>query len=109
MLHVTNGDTAAGLMREAGVAGEILPWRDVLHEGPVPAGLPLAALSDVRARFIAEVGWGRYQEVRDGFARRDAALVAADAVTLWFSTTSTTSCSSSRCSTRCAAPGRKSC
>jgi hypothetical protein len=63
MLHVTNGDSAAEGIRASGVAGEVLPWRDVLHEGPVPAGLALAELSRVRAGFIADKGWGEAEEV----------------------------------------------
>jgi hypothetical protein len=84
VLHVTNGDAAVSVMRAAGIEGDILPWRDVLHEGPVPAGLPLAALSDLRARFIAEAGFGAYEDIRRDFAIRDAALLAAGEVTLWF-------------------------
>lgn len=87
MLHVTNGDAAAERMRAAGVRGGILPWRDVLHDGPVPAGLPLEALSRVRADFIASRGWGAAEDVRRSFAERDRALAASsagDEVVLWF-------------------------
>jgi hypothetical protein len=35
-LHVTNGDSAAEGLRATGLARRILPWRDALHEGPVP-------------------------------------------------------------------------
>ena len=56
VLHITNGDSAVGLMREGGISGDILPWRDVLHDGPVPGGLDLEALSRVRARFLADRG-----------------------------------------------------
>jgi hypothetical protein len=87
MLHVTNGDSAAELIRGAGVEGAILPWRDVLHDGPVPAGLPLEALSEVRAGFIASRGWGAADEVRASFAERDRTLAASgdeDEVVLWF-------------------------
>ena len=87
MLHVTNGDCAAEVLRAAGMRGTVLPWRDVLHEGPVPAGLPLAALSRVRADFIASGGWAPAEEVRRGFAERDRVLASAggeDEVVLWF-------------------------
>ena len=87
MLHLTNGDAAADLLQAAGIYGTILPWRDVLHEGPVPAGLNLDALSDARARFLAGRGWGDLDEIRDDFARRDAALSRFrqhDEVVLWF-------------------------
>ena len=87
MIHITNGDCAVAVLQAAGMRGEILPWRDVLHEGPVRAGLALEALSEERARFIAEAGWGPYEEVRQSFAERDAAFVRAgehDEIVLWF-------------------------
>lgn len=87
MLHVTNGDAAADAIHASGIPGEILPWRDVLHEGPVPAGLPLRELSLVRAGFIASRGWGEVDEARRGFEERDAALASSvdeDEVVLWF-------------------------
>jgi hypothetical protein len=74
-------------MREAGFEGEILPWRDVLHEGPVPGGLSLAELSRVRARFLAEKGWAEAATVFANFEARDQALLSAgtfDRVALWF-------------------------
>jgi hypothetical protein len=69
------------------VQGEFLPWRDVLHEGPVRAGLTLEALSQERAAFIADCGWSSLAEVRKGFQQRDEALKGArehDEVVLWF-------------------------
>ncbi|HEU0013657.1 MAG TPA: DUF1835 domain-containing protein [Longimicrobium sp.] len=87
MLHVTNGDAAADALRAAGIPGHVLPWRDVLHEGPVPAGLPLEALSRVRADFIAGQGWAAREEARTSFAERDTALARAaehDELVLWF-------------------------
>lgn len=87
MLHVTNGDVAVAAIREAGVAGEIVAWRDVLHEGPVPAGLTLDELREVRARFVATQGWGKFEEVQDDLRVRDAAIARADEhdeTILWF-------------------------
>ncbi|MEO5930119.1 MAG: hypothetical protein ABIR47_09310 [Candidatus Kapaibacterium sp.] len=74
MLNITNGDSAVHVIRAAGIRGDYLPWRDLLHEGPVPAGLTLEELSDVRARFIADCGWGDFNEVRSMFRERDGAL-----------------------------------
>jgi len=76
MLFITNGDSAAGRIAASGLAGEILPWRDVLHEGPVPAGIPPDELADVRAQFLAERGWANLAEARRDFARRDATLAS---------------------------------
>ncbi|HEY3186281.1 MAG TPA: hypothetical protein VGJ70_02320 [Solirubrobacteraceae bacterium] len=47
-LHVTNGDAVAPAI--AAVTGrDVLPWRDVLHDGPVPAGLDADALAQAPA------------------------------------------------------------
>ena len=86
-LTITNGDIAAGTLTEAGIAGKIIPWRDVLHEGPVDSSLSLSALSKQRARFIAERGWAGLTQASGGFAERDRAvqkLDDVDEVVLWF-------------------------
>jgi hypothetical protein len=86
VLHITNGDSAAQAIAGAG-PGEVIPWRDVLHEGPVPAVNP-AELRGVRARFLAEAGWADGAEAAAGFAARDAALergaAEAQEIALWF-------------------------
>lgn len=85
-LHITNGDCAAAVLRKAGMQGDLLPWRDVLHEGPV-ADLPLNELSSLRAKFIADTGWASLEEARRQFAERDARLKRArqdGEVVLWF-------------------------
>lgn len=63
MLIITNGDSAAEVIKNAGIEAEILPWRDVLHDGPVPAGLNLIELAIVRARFVTECGWGKFDQI----------------------------------------------
>ena len=88
MLHVTNGDSAAEKLREAGLQGLVAPWRDILHEGPVPAGLDPAALREVRVRYLAEHGWAGEERVRADLEERDARLAQAvegrDEIVLWF-------------------------
>ena len=87
ILHITNGDSAADLMTDAGIEGVILPWRDILHEGPVPATINLSALSEVRAGFIFNSGWGSFNEILDSFRRRDQILQnfkEHTQLTLWF-------------------------
>ncbi len=73
-LHITNGSCAVEVMRSAGVQGEIISWDDVLHCGPVPGGLSLKELSEVRAHYIADQGWMPLQEVREKFSQRDSVL-----------------------------------
>lgn len=86
-LHITNGDHAAKAIRFAGLGDDILPWRDVLHDGPVPAALKLNELSRVRAEFLAVNRWGVAEAIRTEFTTRDARFgIAAEhgRVTLWF-------------------------
>ncbi len=87
MVHLTNGDAAVAVLRAAELAGSFLPWRDVLHEGPIPADLELDDLSRLRAEFITACGWGRPEDTLRQFQTRDAALRASsaeDEVVLWF-------------------------
>jgi hypothetical protein len=75
------------VLRRAGLAGDILPWRDVLHEGPVRAGLSPDRLAEERAAFIAAAGWGDAASVLQGLRERDRRLREAqgeDEVVLWF-------------------------
>jgi len=86
-LNITNGDSAAGTMSEAGVEGKIIAWRDVLHEGPVDASLSLEELSKQRARFIAGNNWDDFSHVSGDFTERDRVirhLDYFDEVVLWF-------------------------
>jgi hypothetical protein len=87
ILNITNGDCAVEIMQQAGIAGEFLPWRDVLHEGPVPETPSLESLSKIRAGFIAEKGWGELEAVSQSFIERDELLASHrdyDKVILWF-------------------------
>ena len=81
--HVTNGDVCADALRAAG-ATPLVIWRDVLHAGPVPAGLSPAQLAAVRASFLAGQSWTDFAEALALFAERDAALARAEGGVLWF-------------------------
>jgi hypothetical protein len=81
---VVSGDVVAERLAAAGVAGPVLPWRDVLHEGPLPGGGD-AALRAARAAWLAGCGWGEREELEAEMARRDALLASASAeAVLWF-------------------------
>jgi hypothetical protein len=86
-LIITNGDDAVERLREAEIEAEFLPWRDALHEGPVPGGLLLEALSLIRAQFLASELGLRLTDVMRQFAERDAMARnhgQYDRVELWF-------------------------
>lgn len=86
-LHVTNGDSVVYAWRKGGLAGTHLPWRDVLHCGPVPGGLSLEETSRVRALYLGGAGHGNPIKLQRDFAKRDAAIARFaeyDDVVLWF-------------------------
>ena len=52
-LIITNGDVAVAKLEAADIEADFLPWRDMLHDGPVPGDLSLDDLSQVRALIAA--------------------------------------------------------
>ncbi|MCC6734645.1 MAG: DUF1835 domain-containing protein [Bauldia sp.] len=85
-LVITNGDSAADVLAAAGLPGRMVPWRDVLHEGPLVPAPSLSALSDIRARFLSERFGLPYAEARADFLARDAVVEAHalfDRVVIW--------------------------
>lgn len=86
-LHVTNGDSAANGMKAGGISGEIISWKDVLHEGPVPANQALKELTRTRVEWLAQQGLGRRDEIQKEFDERDEFICRYtdfDEVVLWF-------------------------
>ena len=85
-LHITNGDSAADIIKRTRVQGDVLAWRDPMHHGPFPAGLALADLSRVRARYLAGPE-ADPSDAETAFQLRDqmlAEVVGYDRVVLWF-------------------------
>src|SRR6266566_2918064 len=86
-LHVTNGDSAGNTLRQTSLGGAVLPWQDVLHEGPVPAGTRRELLH-ARSAFVAGCGWGSRRSILASLERRDRQLLQAlrdgQQVVLWF-------------------------
>ena len=52
-LIITNGDCAVEKIENCGISADFIPWRDVLHDGPVPTCDSLDDLSKIRAEFLA--------------------------------------------------------
>jgi hypothetical protein len=87
MLHITNGDSAAGSLRQAGLPGTVAVWADVLHDGPVPAGVEGDAWRELRARFAADAGLCPYEDAKAMCEQWDRDLASYrdhDEVVLWF-------------------------
>jgi hypothetical protein len=86
-LHVTNGDSAARGLRQSVIPGAVLPWRELLHEGPVPEELADHELREVRARFLGGAKPGGYERALADFERRDRRLAERaqkGEIVLWF-------------------------
>jgi hypothetical protein len=85
-LHVTNGDSTADVLRSTGLGGHILPWRDVPHDGPIPAGVDDRELRRLRAVFLAGGDDAERDELLRWLERRDRRLAANrdGEYVLWF-------------------------
>lgn len=84
---ITNGDHAANALAAHFPDAEILIWRDVLIEGPVPGGIDDETLAYIRARHIEEA-FGM-NDVRADFTRRNKAFEKIgefERIELWFET-----------------------
>ncbi len=64
MLHITDGESVAGTLRESGIPGNVRVYGDLMFEGPAPAGLDVEAWVETRARFMAEAGYCGLEEAR---------------------------------------------
>ena len=88
LLHVTNGESAGNTLRQTALGGAVLPWQDVLHEGPVPARAAAGAAADARRASSSDCGWGSRQAILSSLERRDRQLLEAlrdgRQVVLWF-------------------------
>lgn len=85
-LIITNGDSSADLLAAAGLRNRIIPWRDVLHEGPLKPARSLAAFSNQRADYLSARFDIPYAETRVDFVVRDAVVESNalfERVTIW--------------------------
>ncbi|WP_460879547.1 DUF1835 domain-containing protein [Pontibacter rugosus] len=51
-LHILNGDASAPAFESTNLAGQVLIWREILSEGPVPVTLPAPAFWQARQSYI---------------------------------------------------------
>ena len=87
MLHIHNGDSAAGAARSSSVTGEHLAWREALVCGPAPAGLTPEEFRRVRADHLASTYGVNIEKCEQELRAQEAALSAFsdhEEVVLWF-------------------------
>lgn len=87
MLHVANGDATLALLRQGGVEGTFLVWKDMLMEGPIPSdGGPIDLKA--RAAFLHAKYGANPKKYQAGMQALFAALAKAargkGEVVLWF-------------------------
>ena len=90
MLHITDGESVAGTLRESGIPGDVSVYGDLMYEGPAPAGLDADAWLETRASWVAGPGGVRptLEEARQylracedtlaGFSRHEEVVIWVD-------------------------------
>ncbi len=88
MLHVLNGDATREVMERSGIPGTYTVWADVLHEGPVPAGVDDEEFRRVRHGFLTAyddfISADEGAAMQRGWDERLALFHEYDEVVLWF-------------------------
>lgn len=87
MLHVTNGESVVQSLQQTSLGGVFVSWIDVLHDGPVPSGIPDDELSRLRARYFESLGWTTYAEGLHGLQLRNLQMLnypQHKEIVLWF-------------------------
>ena len=87
ILIITNGDSAVEAIKKCEITADFIPWRDILHDGPVPKCDSLEELSKIRAEFLSNLGWGDFDGILKMFQERDSKLAQFknyEEVILWF-------------------------
>ncbi len=85
LLHITDGESVAGTLRQSTVPGDVKIYGDLLYEGPAPAGLNTETWLETRAGFLAENGID-FDAARQYLTRFEATLDAVsqyDETVLW--------------------------
>lgn len=87
MLHIHNGDSSANILRESGLPGEHLAWREALIAGPTPQNLSDEEWRSVRAAHLAEAYQLKQEDCARDLLEQDRALSdfpRHEEVVLWF-------------------------
>jgi len=86
-LIITNGDVAGDRLRALFPKVDILPWHDVLHEGPVPQTTSFSELSQIREDYLSNAFTSVDNKPQSKLRARDLVLqthASFERVELWF-------------------------
>jgi RNA polymerase sigma factor (sigma-70 family) len=86
MLHITDGESVAGTLRESAIHDEVRVYGDLLYEGPAPEGLDSQAWVGVRAQFLSGNGDLTLDQARrylESFEDLLGAISKHDETVLW--------------------------
>jgi hypothetical protein len=86
MLHITDGESVAGTLRESAIPGVVSTYGDLMYEGPAPADLDDQTWFDIRAHFIAEAGYATLEDAQQYLKACENTLAAFsqhDEVVIW--------------------------
>lgn len=87
MLHIHNGDSSANILKESGLPGEHLAWREALIAGPTPQNLSADEWRSVRALHLSEAYELKLQTCARDLLEQELALAKFSQhreVVLWF-------------------------
>lgn len=83
----TNGDCAGARIADLEISDYVVPWQDVLHDGPVIVTDDLEAQSKQRAKFISKFAGMDFEDIWLAFQERDHHLKnipLGAQIELWF-------------------------
>jgi hypothetical protein len=87
LLHLTDGESVAGTLRESAVPGDVAICGDLLYEGPAPAGRTPEQWRTLRAGYHAEAGYRTFEQALRYLEASDQALANSanyEETVLWF-------------------------
>lgn len=87
MLHIVNGDSVGNKLRQGGVKGDILVWREIYTEGPVFADQTAPPNATLRAKYLEQAMGIPSREYTDTCAAQQKALAdygRYGEIVLWF-------------------------
>lgn len=87
MLHLHNGDSSANVLKESGLPGEHVAWREALICGPTPLNLSADEWHSVRAAHLAEAYEVKPEDCLRDLMEQERALndfPRHEEIVLWF-------------------------